>query len=209
VSLQGSVVDMSFIEERLLECVTEGTAGGPTWLTRKVALRSGVVKRNAMRSRPLYRFVFVYRNKDEAAHAEIINAYNACMGGLHSFRVKDWSDFEGVDEPQSANGTGAPQTLQLQKVYTFGAESVVRLIRKPVAGTVVVKANGTPISSSVNTTTGAITFTATSGHVITADFEFDVPVMFEDDSLQFAGGDRGVNGLFLTSDVALIEDISA
>lgn len=199
---------MSFIEERLLECVTYGTRGGPTWFTRKVGLKSGVLRRNANRSRPLYRYTVIYRNLQPVDHAEVIDAFNACMGGVHSFRLKDWADFEADDVALPTLATGASQALQLYKPYTFGSETVYRPIRKPVSGTVSLTANNVPISASIDYTTGIATFTASIGSTIRWTGEFDVPVMFEDDELQFTGDDKGVNGLFLTSDVSLVEDIA-
>lgn len=198
-----------FIEERLLDCVSYGTAGGPTWTTRKVALKSGIIRRNPLRSRPLYRFHVVYRNLLPDHHAEVINAFNACFGGAAAFRLKDWADFEAEDQLLEDLGTGAPQTLQLRKLYTFGTQTVARPIRKPVIGTVTMTTGGVPMAASVDYTTGLATFTAGSGEVVRWSGEFDVPVMFEDDELSFSGDDRSSEGLFLTSDVGLMEDISA
>lgn len=139
---------------------------------------------------------------------EVINAFNACYGGVHSFRLKDWSDFEVEDQVLAELGTGAPQSLQLIKVYQFGQyNAITRLIRKPIHSTVLLTANGTPISKTISEV-GIVTFTAALNAVIRWSGEFDVPVMFEDDELMFSGNDRGANGLFLTSDVGLIEDIS-
>ena len=200
---------MAFIEERLLDCVSYGTQGGPTWLTRKVGLKSGIIRRNPVRSRPLYRFTVVYRNLNPDSHAEVIDAFNACFGGVHSFRLKDWSDFEASNEQLSALSTGSPQTLQLRKLYTFGGQTVARPIRKPVTGTVTMTRNGVPFSpTSIDYTTGLVTFTQSAGGVIRWSGQFDVPVMFEDDELSFSGDDKGVDGLFLMSDVSLMEDIS-
>lgn len=199
---------MAFIEERLLDCVSYGTQGGPTWLTRKVPLRSGIIRRNPLRSRPLYRFNVIYRNLLPQHHMEVINAFNACFGGVHSFRLKDWSDFEAHDELLPVLGTGAEQTVQLVKIYRFGNQNVSRPIRKPVEGTVTLTDDGNPIPVMVDYTTGMATFTASVGGILRWSGEFDVPVMFEDDELSFSGDDKGVDGLFLTSDVALMEDIS-
>lgn len=199
---------MSFIESRLLECVTFGTRGGPTWFTRKIGLRSGIVRRNAVRSRPLYRYTVIYKNLQPDDHGEVINAFNACMGGLHSFRVKDWSDFEADDVELPDLGEGAEQEVQLYKPYAFGTETVLRPIRKPVVDTVIITANNVEIAADVDYTTGIATLTAGLGAVLRWSGEFDVPVMFEDDELQFSGDDKGQNGLFLTSDVSLIEDIA-
>lgn len=200
---------MAFIEKRLLECVAYGTRGGPTWLTRKVPLRSGIIRRNAMRSRPTYRYNVIYRNLLPESHEPVIQAYNACMGGLHGFRLKDPADYQADAVELSSVGTGAPQVLQLRKLYTWGPQTVVRPIVKPVDGTVELTANLAPISSVTDPTTGLVTFTAPAGHVVRWSGEFDVPVMFEDDELSFSIEDRGVDGLFLTTDIGLLEDLSA
>lgn len=199
---------MSFIDERLLECVTFGTAGGPTWFTRKVTLKSGVTRRNANRSRPQYRFAILYRNLAPALHQEVINAYNACMGGVHSFRFKDWADYQVENAVLPNVGIGGSEEIQLYKPYTFGDETLYRPIRKPVDGSVLMFSNGSPFSYSVNYDTGIATVDAELGAQISWSGEFDVPVMFEDDELQFSGDDKGANGLFLTSNVNLAEDIA-
>lgn len=198
---------MPFIEQRLLDCVSYGTAGGPTWSTRKVNLNSGICRRNPQRTRPLYQFAVIYKNLDDADHEDVIAAFNACMGGALSFRIKDWSDFQAVGEEFAVLGTGSAQTLQLTKSYTFGDQTVVRPIRKPVTGSVVVKANGSTVSSTVDSV-GRATFTATSGDVLTWSGEFDVPVYFSDDDLSFSIDDGAEGNRFLTSDVSLEEDIS-
>ncbi len=197
-----------FVEARLLECVTYGTSGGPTWLTRKVTLRNGVIRRNPQRSRPLYRYNIVYRNLLPEDHIEVINAFNACYGGVYSFRLKDWADFEATNELLPVLGTGSLQTVQLTKLYEFGDRNVLRPIRKPVEDSVVITDDGTPIVATIDYSTGEATFTASSGGILRWSGEFDVPVMFEDDQLSFAGNDKGAQGLFLTSDVSLMEDIS-
>ena len=198
----------TFIEERLLDCVTYGTQGGPTWLTRKVGLKNGIIRRNAVRARPIYRYSVIYRNLLPESHAEVINAFNACMGGAYSFRLKDWADFEASDELLPVLGDGSEQEIQLIKTYAFGSQAIARPIRKPVNGTVIITADGSPIPATINYATGVATVTADSGDILRWSGEFDVPVMFMDDELLFSGDDKGVNGLFLTSDVALLEDIS-
>jgi uncharacterized protein (TIGR02217 family) len=198
-----------FIELRLLDCVSYGTQGGPTWLTRRVGLNSGIVRRNPKRSRPTYKFSIVYRNLQTAHHAEVINAFNACQGGVDSFRIKDWSDYSATDEVMDALGTGSPQTQQLYKRYTFGPRTTSRPIRKPVDGTVIVTADTVPIAAAVDYETGVVTYTADADAVVRWSGEFDVPVMFSDDELAFSFSDRNAEGFFLTADVQLEEDLDA
>lgn len=199
---------MSFIDQRLLDCVAYGTEGGPTWATRRIGLKSGIIRRNANRSRPLYRYAVLYQNLQPEHHAEVIAAFNACMGGLHSFRLKDWSDFEADDVELAEVGTGSAQQVQLAKPYTFGTETIWRPILKPVSGTVTMTADNSPLVATIDYETGIASFTASIGDVIRWSGEFDVPVMFEDDALPFSADNRGSRGLFLTADVSLIEDIA-
>ncbi len=198
-----------FIEERLLDCVAYGTQGGPAWVTRRVGLRSGIVRRNPQRARPHYKFAVIYKNLNAEDHAAVLQAFNACMAGVDSFRLKDWSDFTATDELLAVAGTGSAQTLQLTKTYSFGSRSIARPIKKPVAGTVHMTQDGSPLSASIDYTTGLVTFTAGSGDLIRWSGEFDVPVMFSDDELAFAINDKDASaGFFLTGDVALEEDAS-
>lgn len=198
-----------FIEERLLECVSYGTAGGPTWYTRRVGLNSGIIRRNPKRSRPTYRFAVIYRNLLPPDHRAVVNAFNACMGGVDSFRLKDWADFEATNEVMDELGDGTEQTQQLYKRYTFGPRTVARPIRKPVDGTVVVTENGSPIAADVDYESGVVSYTAANGSVVRWSGEFDVPVMFSDDELSFSFADKNSDGFFLTADVQLEEDLSA
>lgn len=83
----------------------------------------------------------------------------------------------------------------------------MRPIRKPVAG-VVVRANGVVIPATVDTTTGLATFTAPAGQSVTWSGQFDVPVRFETDQLSWDYG-RWAQGLVLSADIPLVEDLSA
>lgn len=199
---------MAFIEQRLLARVAYGTQGGPTWATLKTPLRSGRMRRKALRSRPIYRFLVLYQNLQETDHQEVIQAFNAVRGGLHSFRLKDWADYRATDQLLDT-ASGGEETLQLRKLYEFGTENVSRTIRKPVSGTVTLTADGSPLAATVDSTTGEVTFTATAGEIIRWSGEFDVPVMFEADELLFAANNRTGTGLVLTTDVGLVEDLDA
>jgi uncharacterized protein (TIGR02217 family) len=199
---------MAFIDERLLDRVSYGTQGGPQWATIRIPLRSGIIRRKAARSRPLYRFIVIYQNLREADHGVVIAAFNACMGGVHSFRLKDWSDFRAVNSFLAVGTGDSEQVEQLIKLYEFGNQNHARPIRKPVPGTVTLTADGVPIASVVDYSTGEVTFAAGAGEVIRWSGEFDVPVMFENDELMWTATNRTGSGLVLTNDVTLVEDIS-
>lgn len=208
---------MSFINERLLEHVSYGFSGGPNFLTSKVRLRSGVTRRNAERSLPLYKYRAPYNAIKDEHHSVVISVYLACQG-IHSFRFKDWADYQLNDVViGTADGT-TDQEIQIVKPYTFGNTTLNRVIKKPVDSTVFTIANGyvsnavalsvtandTPIAFTCDYATGIITLTGTDGHVIRVTGEFDVPVYFEDDFLDFDFVNFGAH----TTEIALTEDLA-
>jgi uncharacterized protein (TIGR02217 family) len=139
-----------------------------------------------------------------SAATPIAQADAATYGAAAGFRFKNWLDYEAVDEV-IGTATGAVQSLQLVKNYVFGSASNAVMIRKPVAGTVQLKANGVAIRSTTNTTTGIVTFTAPAGHEITWSGEFDIPVSFESDEFAAMIETYGIS----TIQVQLVEDLSA
>ena len=123
---------MSFIETAILDRVAYGFTGGPTFLTTTVELFSGIDSRNAERTRPLYIYNAPYDAIKTADHDTVKSAFIACLGGLHGFRFKDRADYQLTTETIGTAVGGTDETMQLIKTYTFGTESVVRNIIKPV-----------------------------------------------------------------------------
>ena len=194
-----------FIETLLLGKVAYGLESSPTFLTTKVHLYSGVVARNAERSMPLMAYNAPYQAISEADHAIIVAAFIACLAGVHSFRFKDWSDYTGTLEVLGTALGGAGEEMQLIKTYSLGVQDTIRNILKPVAGTVSLFEDGVPLASTVDTTTGIATFTSTVGKVITATYEFDVPVMFVNDNIP-SNYDYWLRH---STDIDLLEDLIA
>ena len=186
---------MAFHEVRFPDNISRGARGGPERRTQIVELASGAEERNASwaNSRRRYDVAYGIRRADDLA--AVVAFFEARNGRLHGFRFKDWADFKsclpsqmpGPTNQPIGTGNGAATLFQLTKRYTSGAQSWMRAIPKPVAGTVTIALNGTAQASgwSVSTTTGLITFTTApaSGVAITAGFEFDVPVRFDTDAL--------------------------
>ncbi|MDF2140303.1 DUF2460 domain-containing protein [Paenirhodobacter sp. CAU 1674] len=186
---------MAFHEIRFPDSISRGAKGGPERRTRIVELASGDEERNATwaNSRRRYDVSYGVRRADDLA--AVVAFFEARNGRLHAFRFKDWSDYKSC-LPSAApaptdqiigTGNGSTATFALTKTYASGAQSWARAIIKPVVGTVTVSLNGVTQGSgwSVNTTTGIVTFTVppTTGAVIRAGFEFDVPVRFDTDEL--------------------------
>ena len=194
---------MAFNETALLDRIAYGFAGGPTWLTTKVELYSGVTARNAERSLPLYRYTAPYDAISTTNHAIVVAAFNACRAGLDGFRFKDWSDYSLVGQTIGTTVGGAGETMQLAKAYVFGSTTISRTIKKPT-GQVTLLQDGGALASTTDTTTGIVTFTsAGAGKVVTVSVgDFDVPVRFVNDSLDF----NFVNWQAHSADIELIED---
>jgi uncharacterized protein (TIGR02217 family) len=186
---------MAFHEIRFPDSISRGAKGGPERRTRIVELASGDEERNASwaNSRRRYDVSYGVRRADDLA--AVVAFFEARNGRLHAFRFKDWSDYKSClpsatpapTDQIIGTGNGSTTTFALTKTYASGAQSWARAIIKPVAGTVTVSLNGVAQGSgwSVNTTTGIVTFTVppTTGAVIRAGFEFDVPVRFDTDEL--------------------------
>ena len=185
---------MAFHEVRFPDNNSRGARGGPERRTQVVELASGDEERNASwaNSRRRYDVAYGIRRADDLA--AVVAFFEARNGRLHGFRYKDWADYKSAlpsqaitaTDQQIGTGTGSQQTFQLAKRYASGAQTWVRTITKPVAGTVRVALGMVEQLSgwTLDATTGVVTFTtAPAGVAITAGFEFDVPVRFDTDML--------------------------
>jgi len=186
---------MAFNEVRFPDDVSRGARGGPERRTQIVELASGDEERNASwaNSRRRYDAAYGIRRGDDLA--AVVAFFEARNGRLYGFRWKDWADFKSclpsqipaATDQAIGTGDGTKTAFQLTKTYTSGSQSWIRTITKPVSGTVLVAIDGVEANTgwSVDTTTGLITFATApaTGAVITAGFEFDVPVRFDTDRL--------------------------
>lgn len=186
---------MAFHEVRFPDNISRGARGGPQRRTQIVELSSGDEERNASwaDSRRRYDVSYGVRRADDL-HA-VVEFFEARNGRLYGFRFKDWADYKSglpsravSDEDQRiGTGTGAQTTFQLRKRYGSDAHHWWRSIRKPVAGSVRIAVDAVELFSgwSVDLTTGVVTLAAAPapGAVVTAGFEFDVPVRFDSDLL--------------------------
>ena len=129
-----------------------------------------------------------------ASEAKALKAFAlGRRGALHSFRIKDWSDYttnaDGETSPTMLDqligtGTGSLSNFQLVKRYEItGPNEYVRTITLPRTGTVVVALDGILTTAYTVSSTGVIQFTSApaNGVVVTAGCEFDVPVRFTSD----------------------------
>jgi uncharacterized protein (TIGR02217 family) len=177
---------MTFIDTRLSSCVGINFSGGPEWSTLAREMANGIGLYRGNWAMPHHRYTADYTLFKPEEQNEILAAFIACRGRVHSFRFKDWNDYQANDQAMEA-GDGTSDPRQLTKAYTFGTQTYVRTILLPLVSTVVITANGAPISVTVDPLTGMVTPDATwpSGQVIRSSFEFDVRVRFGADFIPF------------------------
>ncbi|PQO21874.1 TIGR02217 family protein [Rhodobacteraceae bacterium WD3A24] len=189
---------MAFHEVRFPASLSFGALGGPERRTEIVTLASGHEERNTpwAHGRRRYDAGVGLRSLDDL---EALTGFFEARGGqLHGFRWKDWADFRSApaarpldprDQPVGV-GDGATTRFRLIKRYRSGGHSYDRPIAKPVAGTVrVALADDEQIEGTqwtLDPVAGEVIFATppATGSVITAGFEFDVPVRFDTDRIQ-------------------------
>lgn len=184
-----------FHEVRLPQDISYGASDGPQFLTNVVEMASGHEQRNRewAEARNIYDIGMGLRSENDLS--DLLSFFRARAGRANGFRYKDWFDYKSsvpdqniadTDQPL-ATGDGAAVTFQLIKTYDSGGEAHMRNITKPVAATVVIALDGVAQATGwqVDVTTGIVTFDLAPaiGVVITAGFEFDVPVRFSEDFL--------------------------
>lgn len=190
---------MSFHDVRLPLRFAFGSTGGPMRKTDIVMLASGGEQRNGTwaGSRRKYDAASAIKSLDDMAM--LIEFFEARAGKLYGFRFLDPFDYKSCKPSGSiapgdqvlGTGTGALATFNLRKGYTSGGITYWRPITRPTTGKVRVAVAGVEKTITthftVNTATGVVTFTGgnipTNGQVVTAGFEFDVPVRFDTDEL--------------------------
>lgn len=177
---------MAFVEQRFFEDIRPMASGGPQYRTNVLELRGGGTHRNSVWADPIRTYSLSLGPRDQDSIAAILDFVATMQGGLHSFRMKDYSDFEAENE-LLGTGNGVDFWFRLRKSY--GTGGYWRRILKPRAGTVVVRVNGVPVSPAdfaVDTVNGLVILknAPANGQQVHADYEFDVPVYFSEDAVE-------------------------
>lgn len=189
---------MAFHDIRFPVALSFGSLGGPERRTDVVTLANGFEERNTPWEHSRRRFDAGVGLRSLEDVEAVVAFFEARRGRLHGFRWKDWSDFRSSThdreitptDQEIGRGDDAQTVFQLVKTYRSGADEYARPIRKPVAGSVSIAMSGSPLVEgtefTVDHTTGEVHFVNAPdlGAVITAGFEFDVPVRFDTDLIQ-------------------------
>jgi uncharacterized protein (TIGR02217 family) len=175
------------------------TSGGPLRRTDIVDLTNGREARNARwrNSRRVYDAGSGLRSLDDLY--AVFAFFEARGGALNGFRFRDPLDASSCGPGQAISpfdqviGTGDGETSEFRLAKTYGDAGGEwrRDISKPVAGTVRVAIDGAalPISGfACDQATGLVTideeYIPSTGALVQAGFEFDVPVRFDTDRIE-------------------------
>lgn len=153
--------------------------------------KNGREQRISNRDEPLLSYNIVTGIKTKEDINSIIKLFKLVKGRAIGFRFKDWLDYSATNQTIGI-GDGETKEFQLIKSYTtiLDNENItyIRKILKPVKSTVNVFVNGVNYNDSakINYTNGKVIFNnpVPVNEVITANFEFDVPVRFDNDTLE-------------------------
>ena len=186
---------MNFHETRFSPAISFGSSGGVERRTEIVELVNGFEERNSpwAHSRRRFDAGLGVRTLDDLA--DVLAFFEARHGQLFGFRWKDWLDHKScapsqVPSPTDQTMTGSGAEWQLVKSYQDGGAGYGRQITKPVAGTVRVAIDAVEQTEgsdyTIDHTTGTVTFATApaGGSIVTAGFEFDIPVRFGTDMIE-------------------------
>jgi len=186
---------MSFLETpRFSDDVAAWAEGGAGYNTSIVLLNSGYEQRNVNWAQSRGRWDVASGLVQQKDVYQTLALFRAVKGRAHGFRFRDRNDY--TDDGNGGFTLSSGLIFQMVKNYlpTGGALTEVRLIQKPVPGTIVVLRLGVPLSVgtgvnqyTLDTTTGLITLGAgsdTDPTHFTWTGQFDVPVRFDTDEMK-------------------------
>ena len=190
-----------FHEVQLPLRLSLGASGGPGRRTDIVALSNGGETRNARwaDARRRYDAGTGLRGLDDLY--QLTAFFEARRGQLYGFRFRDPVDHASAQPGQAitaidrqiGTGDGVETVFELTKTYADAGGATVRRIEKPVEGSVVLAVDGQvldPGDYAVDHATGVVTIapgaTPASGAVVTAGYEFDIPVRFDTDRIEIS-----------------------
>lgn len=159
-------------------------AGG--WKTSVVPGGGGSEYRNQVWASPRRRYEFAFDNVLPEVFQQVMSLVDEMRGQYGEFLMKDWANFQLVDEVQFT-AVGGETSFQIRQ--TWGEyDQFSRDIKYLVPDTLVVKVDGTPIDNEVSPPAfteedGEVTLASPlPAGVISVDCEFRVKVRFEADT---------------------------
>jgi uncharacterized protein (TIGR02217 family) len=171
----------------------------PGFRTAVMTASGGAEQRNADWAEARTRYDAGPGVRSEADVGVLLDFFRARMGRARAFRFRDPFDWQ-VRDQRVGTGDGATRRFALVKRYG----EVARRIARPVAGSVRVSVNGAGTAAFSVEAGGWLVLDAApaAGAAVSASFDFDVCVRFEEDELRVS---RRTFGAGEAASVPLIE----
>lgn len=178
-----------------------GASGGPGRRTDIVALSNGGETRNARWADARRRYDAGTGLRGLEDLYQLTAFFEARRGQLYGFRFRDPVDHASAPPGHSVTvidqvigtGDGVRTGFQLTKTYADAGGASTRRIEKPAEGSVVLAVDGVALGQgdyAVDHATGLVTIVPGSvpapGAMVTAGYEFDIPVRFDTDRIEIS-----------------------
>lgn len=150
---------MAFLNIRFPDNISYGAMGGPEYSTNVVEVTSGFEQRNQNWSLPRFTADVAHAARTREQNEELIAFFHVAKGKANSFLYKDWADYQCTQDTGVLANIDTGQH-QLYKRYSNSAGYQDRKITRPKNGTVTVYSNGSPLTATIDYTTGIVTETA-------------------------------------------------
>lgn len=178
---------MSFLEIRFPESIAFNSSSILEFNTTIIKAKNGYEQRNINWNSNKMKFNIINGIKTKTELDELITFFRNVKGAGYGFRFKDFTDYQ-TENQYIGVGNGETKEFQLIKAYRVSDNIVYyRKITKPVISTVRVFINDIESKDfNIDLTTGLITLNTVPevNTSIKANFEFDVPVRFENDIME-------------------------
>jgi uncharacterized protein (TIGR02217 family) len=164
--------------------ISYGSNTGPGWEVSVTILDSGHEKRNLPWAQDRATWDVTYGIKTDAQAYVVLEHFHAHRGRLHSFRIRDWGDYQFTDE-FLGTGDGVEVDFQLVKRYSLNVNPYTKTIYLPRATTVIIMLDGIPQNEGVDYTldynTGIVTFDTPPGNGVEVSGTgiFDKPARYD------------------------------
>lgn len=178
---------MSFLEIRFPESIAFNSSSILEFNTTIIKAKNGYEQRNINWNSNKMKFNIINGIKTKTELDELITFFRNVKGAGYGFRFKDFTDYQAENQYIGA-GNGETKEFQLIKAYRVSDNIIYyRKITKPIISTVRVFINDIESKDfNIDLTTGLITLNTVPevNTSIKANFEFDVPVRFENDIME-------------------------
>jgi uncharacterized protein (TIGR02217 family) len=199
----------SFSESRFDLGIHYGITSTYRYSTHILANAQGQEQRNANWSQPLAKYQIDSKSLTRSELDTLIQFHLDRQGAYEGFRFRDWVDYSTTHQI-IGTGDGIQTQFQLVKTYVVDGYFVGRPILKPLPNLTLYNDGIWDNAWVLDTETGVLTFDTPPvlGATLAADFEFDVPVRFETDQInfRFEAYEDDDTAIFTLDSTVLVED---